>query len=152
MNSGIVTADRIVVPITICVAYSGLFFISIAMRDILMAVGTLQVMIIVCAAIGCIGPQNLMNSIVIAAAMIGLITSRNVVASITSSLKKFNGVLLICTPKAIIATPTKALAKILRAQRRRDRVNQKAATGRVEPLGWHKPLACGTQLLAHLVG
>lgn len=41
MNRGIVTADRIVVPITICVAYSGLFFISIAMRDILIAVGTL---------------------------------------------------------------------------------------------------------------
>lgn len=41
MNKGIVTADNMVVPITICVAYSGLFFISIAMRDILIAVGTL---------------------------------------------------------------------------------------------------------------
>lgn len=41
MNSGMVTADSMVVPITICVAYSGLFFISMAMRDILIAVGTL---------------------------------------------------------------------------------------------------------------
>ena len=52
-----------------------------------------------------------MNSMVIAAAMVGLITSRNVVASITSSLKKFNGVRLICTPKAIIATPTKSVGE-----------------------------------------
>ena len=54
-----------------------------------------------------------MNNIVIPAAMSGLTTSRNVVASMTSLLKKFSGVLLICTPKAIIATPTKALANIL---------------------------------------
>ena len=45
--------------------------------------------------------------------------SRKDVASITSALKKFNGVLLICTPKAIIATPTKALAKILRGAKKK---------------------------------
>ena len=37
--------------------------------------------------------------------------SRNALANMTSALKKFNGVRLICTPKAIMATPTKALAK-----------------------------------------
>ena len=52
------------------------------------------------------------------AAMRGLTTRRKDVASITSALKKFNGVLLICTPKAIIATPTKALAKILRGAKK----------------------------------
>ena len=92
----------------------------------------------------------MIKSMVIAAAMSGLITSRNVVASITSSLKKFNGVLLICTPKAIIATPTKALAKILSGAKKKRPCKSRVATGRVEPLGWHKPLACGTLLLVHL--
>ena len=63
--------------------------------------------------------ENTINSIVITAAIRGLTMSRKDVASITSALKKFNGVLLICTPKAIIATPTKALAKILRGAKKK---------------------------------
>ena len=76
-----------------------------------------------------------MNSIVIAAAMSGLTTRRKVEASITSSLKKFNGVLLICTPKAIIATPTKALAKIFRGAKKKRPCKSKGRNWQIRASG-----------------
>lgn len=76
-----------------------------------------------------------MNSIVIAAAMSGLTTRRKVEASITSSLKKFNGVLLICTPKAIIATPTKALAKILSGAKKKSPCKSKGNNWQSRAIG-----------------
>lgn len=55
-NNGIVIADKMVVPITICVTYSGLFFISMAIREHIdggrYAVGYDDGL----CAIGCIGP------------------------------------------------------------------------------------------------